>query len=245
MDVVMKKFLISFAHGSHERSQKRLSESAKKYFDDICEYSMSDVDPAFFMKHQDIFSSPRGAGYWLWKPYLILKTLQNESVAQEDIVFYCDSGSVFVSNPQPLFDVCTGIGSFPVLLFGMRHLNKHYCKRDSFVYMECDEEKYYDAYQTNAGFQMYVKGPKSIDFVERYLKYCEDKRIVSDDPNACGKDNLEGFVDHRHDQSVLSILRVQHDVELHRDPTQWGFEVEIMYPTDEYPQIIYHSRTRD
>jgi len=247
MDVVMKKILISFAHGTHYNSQRRLVESAKALgaFDEYCEFSMTDVDPEFAAEHQDILSTPRGAGYWLWKPYLILKTLKDESVAEGDIVFYCDSGSVFVAHPQPLFDMCTGTGSSSILLFGMKHLNEHFVKRDAFEYMECDDPMYYHANQTNAGFQLYAKGAKSIDFLQKYLDYCTDKRVVSDDPNTCGKDNFEGFVDHRHDQSVLSLLRVKHKVDLHRDPTQWGFEVEEMYPEDTYPQIIYHSRTRD
>jgi hypothetical protein len=34
--------------------------------------------------------------------------------------------------------------------------------------------------------------------------------------------NLQSFKDHRHDQSILSILAVKHNLEIFRDPSRWG-----------------------
>jgi hypothetical protein len=43
-------------------------------------------------------------------------------------------------------------------------------------------------------------------FVEMWLDACTDARVLTDAPNTCGQPNLPGFVEHRHDQSVLSVL---------------------------------------
>ncbi len=47
-------------------------------------------------------------------------------------------------------------------------------------------------------------------------------RILTDIPNVCGFDNLPGFRDHRHDQSVLSLLASSRGIIPHRDPSQFG-----------------------
>jgi len=38
------------------------------------------------------------------------------------------------------------------------------------------------------------------------FKYSTDKRIITDDPNTQGLPNYKGFIDNRHDQTVLSLL---------------------------------------
>ena len=47
---------------------------------------------------------------------------------------------------------------------------------------------------------------------------CENNDI----PNVCGVDNFPDFREHRHDQSVLSLLSVKHKLEIFRDPSQYG-----------------------
>ena len=47
-------------------------------------------------------------------------------------------------------------------------------------------------------------------------------QIITDGQNQCDLDNLEGFKEHRHDQSVLSILAIKNEIQLHRDPSQYG-----------------------
>ena len=39
------------------------------------DYGPNDIDIGFMQINNDILSSKRGNGYWLWKPYFILKTL--------------------------------------------------------------------------------------------------------------------------------------------------------------------------
>jgi hypothetical protein len=41
-------------------------------------------------------------------------------------------------------------------------------------------------------------------------------------PNICGKPNLDEFIDHRHDQSVLSLIATHYGLQGFRWPSQWG-----------------------
>ena len=47
-----------------------------------------------------IFAEKKGAGYWLWKPYIINKTLG--MVNDGDYILYSDSGSAFVNSIKHL-----------------------------------------------------------------------------------------------------------------------------------------------
>jgi hypothetical protein len=58
--------------------------------------------------------------------------------------------------------------------------------------------------------------------VRDWLAYaCEDE-LITDSPNRLGLPNLPGFVDHRHDQSILSLLAAREALELFRHPSQMG-----------------------
>ena len=67
--------------------------------DEVREYSAKDIDANFYAKNKLILDQKRGAGYWLWKPYIIKDALS--AVNDGDYVFYVDSGAFFV-NPCPL-----------------------------------------------------------------------------------------------------------------------------------------------
>jgi hypothetical protein len=108
-----------------------------------------------------------------------------------------------------------------------KHLNKTWTKRDCFVLMGCDSAEYWEAEQLMGGFSIFMKNEKNIKFLQEWLHYCCNKFIITDTPNTCGLENLPEFVDHRHDQSVLSILGVKHNIEIYRDPSQWGNSFKI------------------
>mmetsp|Transcript_25837 Transcript_25837/g.55977 ORF Transcript_25837/g.55977 Transcript_25837/m.55977 type:complete len:122 (+) Transcript_25837:65-430(+) len=49
-------------------------------------------------------------------------------------------------------------------------------------------------------------GPAARHFVSEWLELCTDVRALGDGPNELGKDNVEPFREHRHDQSIYSLL---------------------------------------
>src|SRR5208282_2331127 len=68
-----------------------------KGVDFILNYRKSHIDKEFFEKNKHILSQKKGDGYWLWKPYFILKTLENAPENSTVIYSRINHGGVFRS----------------------------------------------------------------------------------------------------------------------------------------------------
>lgn len=236
-----KKILISFAtNPKWYRAQQLLNNSAKNAgFDGVISYTDKNKVWEFANKYNDV-SKTRGYGFWQWKPIIILDALN--MLNDGDVVGYVDSGNTVVNNLQYIFDICD---KQEIVLFDNRdgnfqqdtHKNREWTKRDCFVLMDCDSEEYYNASQVDASYQFYKKTPNTIKFLQEYLEFCSNDNIISDLPNIT-KPNLPEFKDHRHDQSILSLLAVKHKIPLLPEPSEWG-----NYLTDRpYTQLFLHHR---
>ncbi len=242
-----KVILVNYADKHFYHSQKHNTETGKQFgFNGAAECNLNSLDINFRNKFAHILNQSRGAGYWLWKPYIICKVL--EQVNYGDIVFYCDSGAIFEKDITPLIDICRedDIVLFHIAPHGVTepHTNAKWTKRDAFVLMGCDEEKYYNANQYLGGFQIYKKTDRTMVFVKEMLKYSQDERIITDLPNTCNLPNLPQFREHRHDTSVLSLMATKYGIKGHRDPSQFGDDFHHMYPDDKYDRIILSTRDR-
>ncbi len=56
--------------------------------------------------------------------------------------------------------------------------------------------------------------PATRHLVAEWLRYAGDARVVTDLPNQMGLPDLDGFIDHRFDQSILSNLIYKLDLEI-------------------------------
>ena len=236
-----KKILVSFAtNPKWYRSQQQLNNSAKLGgFDGVISYTDKGRDWEFVKKYSDI-ASTRGYGYWQWKPIIILDALSK--LNDGDIVGYVDSGNLVINSLDYIFNACI---EQDIVLFDNRdgnfqketHRNKEWTKRDCFVLMDCDSEIYYNASQVDGAYQFYKKTPKTIEFLKEYMSFCSNDNIISDLPNIT-KDNLPEFKDHRHDQSILSLMAVKYNIQLLPEPSEWGNYLEDR----PYPQLFLHHR---
>jgi len=237
----MKKILISFANKEWYQSQYLLCKSAKRYgFDGYINYTEKNLDKSFIEKNSLLFKDlNRGYGFWSWKSFIIRDTL--DMVNDGDIVFYVDSGNLIINDVAPLLNIIT---KKDIALFvnrdgnyeGKIHHNSRWTKRDCFVMMDCDEDKYYTAKQINGSYIGIKKTNKNINLMDEYLKFSQNVNIITDVPNIT-KENLKDFEDHRHDQSILSLLAKKHNIDLSPDPSEWGNN----YPRN-YNQIFMHHR---
>lgn len=210
-------------------------------FDAVKSYGIADLDESFRKEHSRILSARRGAGFWLWKPYIVRKTLSE--VADGDYVFYCDSGSHFISSIRPLVDRCEQRNA-SVMVFEVKYLERAYTKRDAFILMDCDTKEFAETRQRLSGFNLWKKCRRSQELAAEWLEYSQDARILTDGDNQMGKRNYEGFIDHRHDQSALSLVTKKRGVVADRDPSQFGNSRERDYPHSTYPTIIQLTRNR-
>jgi hypothetical protein len=144
-----------------------------------------------------------------------------KDLAEGDIVIYSDCGIAITEPPEPLLDICRRHS--PIVLFGNgNHINSMWTKRDCFVLMDCDREAYWKASHCDAAFSLFRKTALSEQFLREWLHYGSDERIISDLPNTCGKRNFRDFIEHRWDQSILSLLAQKYRLPLYRMPTQFG-----------------------
>ena len=198
-----------------------LNESAKKFgVNKIKSFQYEELESTeFYAANKAILSQPTGLGYWLWKPYIILEAFNG--LTEEDIVIYSDCGIEVIGDLTPLINLCRN--NADILLFANSNdINKFWTKRDCFVLMNCDEDKYFNANHCDAAFCLFKKNTRSIQFLKEWLFFAGDINILTDIPNKCGKYNLPEFIEHRRDQSILSLLAVKHRIELYRMPTQFG-----------------------
>lgn len=225
----MSVYLASFATSNFYKSQKKLAKSAKKFGVDHClSFTHQDIRKSdFYQENKTILDQERGAGYWLWKPYIILETMKQAK--EDDIIIYCDSGVEVVQSLQPLIDMCLkqkGLLLFRVHSQTGKHINKKWTKRDCFIILNADTEEYHLAEQVTGTFQFFMKNRKNLNFIEEWFSYCKDPRLLSDTSNTLGYRNYPEFIDHRHDQSILSILAKKQNLEIFRDPSQYGDQLK-------------------
>lgn len=246
----MKKVHISFGDEKYKRSLDLLEKtSLENSSDKFIRYSKDWLFNTDFYtnskRNQYILNQLRGVGYWIWKPYIILETFKH--LEDGDIVLYSDAGLKVIGNLNPLYELAQKGPNGGKILFKLpavgvpHHKAKTWTKRDAFVLMGCDEEKYWNADMGNGAVSLWKKTNENIDFLNEWLEYLRDPRISTDSYNETGQ-NYPSFRDHRHDQSVLTILATKYNLQLFRDPTQYGNEEIELFPDCTYPQLLYHHR---
>lgn len=224
------KVLLNYAHNRFLEAQKRNTESGKAHgFDIVHPFGAADIDPTFASANAKILTQSRGAGYWLWKPHLIGRVLS--MYPDDTVVMYADSGSEFISPAEPLLrttDLC------PVITIQLDALERQYTKGDTFMLMGCDSPRFRDSGQKLGSFVVLRNGTFARAFVAAWEKFATDERILTDLPSV--QPNAPDFIDHRHDQSVLSLLSKRWDLLSFSDPAGEG------EPTRPFRRIMYHHR---
>jgi hypothetical protein len=218
-----RTFLVSYATRRFEKVRQDLNISAQRFgLDNILSYAEADLwKSEFYRNNKSLLDEPCGAGYWVWKPYFILEAMN--VLNDGDILYYCDAGSRFISSPEPLSKICLENAS-GIVLFDARPLtNRQFTKRECFVRMECDEPACWSAPKVIATMLVLKKRAFVLDFLRAWLAYCQVRDIVAHgSPVAGGPKELEGFLGHRWDQSILSLMAFKYSLETYRNPTVWG-----------------------
>ncbi len=244
-------YLVSYADGPEVffRNQAGLAQSALgRGVDIIANYRRSMISPAFLEKNKEIFNKKRGAGYWLWKPWVILDTMKK--APENAIIIYCDGGVVFKSSLKPLIDL-TKEHSIILSHYEDTTVYKHASnntKREVFIRLECDEPKCHNGPQIWAGFMILKNNPEARKFVESWLQYAQDPSLLIEGPSS--QKELPEFQSHLHDQALLNVLYsrapqgkylLPYDAVLMKDFTVWTHRRNGVRPGDDL--FIYSSLT--
>lgn len=162
-------------------------------------------DKSFWERHEKfIEENPRGYGYWIWKPYIILKVL--EGLAEGDILIYADAGCEF---DMRLVNMIPRIG--PVLarkkILGVLGISNDITHTKSSVsnILGLVGLPTMRLGHIQAGLLYIHKCDETIRFIQKwYDKCCLDPHMIDDSPSRLP--NHKEFKEHRHDQSVFNIL---------------------------------------
>ena len=245
------KILINYADNGFFLAQQRNASSgiAAGNFDDVWARNRASLDAAFVEKNKAILAEPRGAGYWLWKPSIIARALRE--LRDDDYLFYCDSGCLFINPIDEVIDIHErelddkGIVVFKTTMWvetgppWQDAPEYMWTKRDVFAAMDADLVATTHSAQANGATILMRKREFATQFVDRWLAYCEDPHLLTDTPSL--RPNYAGYSEHRHDQSLLSVLSKVRGVHMADDITHWG-EGRRATPCQ---TVIHHDRYKD
>ncbi len=221
----MKYHFITFAtpNGPYIKDARDLCASATSVarFDTALIGNMSILDPEFKKQNAHILRQARGAGYWLWKPYVILKRL--DELPDGDVLCYCDSSYRFLSDARKIADEWLKDGDIgschnkPNDSAWREHTDRKYTKCDAFELMNVspsdERERIKSTTQAWAGFVILRKSATSISFVREWLHHAQNAQIITDIRSITAPEDPQ-FVDNRHDQSIYSILLKMNHIRL-------------------------------
>lgn len=210
------KHFITFGNENFAYQKQRLKRDATAtgWFDSVNVYSPEDIAEFLQDYTEFVSNNKRGYGYWIWKPYVILKTLQQ--VAEGDLIFYVDSGSSIVSHKKNIFDsYVKRLEQEDVVVFKLPdnvYTEQMFSKIDTLRHYSTPEKNletdldFLTSGQVESGLFFCRNTDTTRKFVQEWLEgmLFENHRLVTDVSEY--KDSLPGFIEHRHDQSVLSIL---------------------------------------
>jgi hypothetical protein len=203
--------------------------SVKKYsnFQSII-FSKNNIDEYFKKQHGNILNETFGAGYWLWKPYIILTTLNQ--LKDNSILFYLDSKYYFIENFENSYSEY--LVNNDILVWKNKPNEeitylKNYCKMDVINKYEMNHV----AFNKNveccwAGAIVIKKTALSLKIISEWLEMCCDYNNITNVPSSIPNSNE--FIEHRHDQSLLSIVLHKHNVNFQHFPKK--YLQNIRYP---------------
>lgn len=224
----MNVHLISFAAHNYNRYENRrntYAQVAKDFgvFNSITVFSnfnCFDFCPDL-LKHKEYMpTTKRGYGYWIWKFYIVREFLN--TIPENDIVLYTDIGCTFnYDGRKRMYEYFDMVNEHNSLLFELDHLESAYTKMDTYKRIFPYNDEYLSTYQRCSGI-FFLKNTKFNKEVLNELKIIHaenDYRYVTDDPSEIP--NHESFVEHRHDQSLLSLIGKKYNFFAISDETYW------------------------
>lgn len=260
----MKTWLVCYADAAFETGRERLAASARAHGVDICRaWTRADLERTpFYRQHRELLALRRGGGYWLWKPYIIGRALQEAD--EGDVLIYADAGVEIVDDVAPLVAWCR---EREMLLFAGhyddvgapgRNTCGKWTKRDAFAFMECDEPRFHEGQMLDACALVVMRTRRTLAFVREWELLCTQPALLTDAPNRGELPNLDAFIEHRHDQSILSLLAIRDGWPAFRHPSQngnhakaerwrqegewirWPYGTHGVYDNSPYPTIMRH-----
>jgi hypothetical protein len=258
----MNVAFLTFADSRLSRSMSRIESEAKRMniFDSYYCLTERDLDKAFKKKFSDMLREDiRGFGYWCWKPQIIQQTLNKLNVG--DVLLYIDVGCHLnlrgaARLKQYIDKVSHGASGilgfqtvppvFPLTYDGRALLDlteRMWCKGDLFDYFMCRNEPLVTGTaQYGAGIIFLRKCENSQKFISKWIQTINQSIAYLDDTPSISP-NFPDFIQHRHDQSIFSILCKLHSVDTISSYEYWYPKINSKRPDwDALQEMPIHAK---
>lgn len=202
-----KIVFLTFADGTKFTSFRlEMEVGSLKLFDEIICYDAESLGNDFFNVYREHVTFERGYGYWAWKPYIILKTLR--TLHPRDILIYADAGCSVVPDSKHLLreELMRLANSQEQLMVvdGPQYPIKRWTKSDLLAHFGYSlNDPAANSWQVEAGRIALTASAENIRLIEKWSKTAEVLHLIDDSPSVLPND--VSFVEHRHDQSILSL----------------------------------------
>lgn len=207
-----KIHFITYGNEIYKNSKKRLEKEANdcRWFNTINIYGPENLSKEFKSEFNDILNKPRIAGYGLWRPYIIKKKL-NE-INDNDILIYLDAGCSININGKKRFDEYIKMlnnSDKGIISFQMPHMEKKYTTKEIFNYFNIDiNSEYANSGQILDGILIMKKNKNLNIIIDEWHNVIYDEPLLFTDHY--NKIQESYFIDNRHEQSILSLVRKKH-----------------------------------
>jgi len=230
-----KKVFITYGNSGYYNSLKRIRKEAEdtRLFDEIIIRTDKDL-PSDLLNHP-LMQYTRGGGYWVWKPYVILTALVECS--DDDILVYSDCGNQ-VFHDKEWDKYWTILKRKNGIFFRYGALAKQRTRKN--LLMQFNEPRFLrELYQIQGGFLILKRDAAPV--IEKWLELMLlHPEFVVDVPEQERALEDPCFIEHRHDQSVLSCLVYSHERSL-KLKVLWQHSEWL----DRFGQAIYNARISD
>jgi len=231
----MGKYFVTFADKRLIKSLNRISKQADNlfFFDKSFVFNEDDLPSSFNKKFKSrLIPGSRGFGFWCWKPAVIKMAL--DQISDQDMLLYVDAGCHLNKNGlsrlneyfQILKSSKKGIIAFQGipprknisrLNYDGRELlsqeNYKWIKGDLFKHFNVENDRKFTHSQAiGAGVILIKKSNESIKLINEWQNIIVNDFSLLDNTQSISP-NFEGFIEHRHDQAIFSLLCLKYDIE--------------------------------
>ena len=211
----IKHNLASFCGCNVERRLPNfvVEASDSKFFSALHVYTHFDLESKFRERHDSFISNAvRGCGYWIYKAQLSLEVL--ERMQDTDVLFFADCGCKFAANNTASVHIYRDLvlkcyfSDFGMLSFQTKLVEQAWTKMDTLSALDASIGVRRSG-QLLGGLWCSRKTADNVRLLKAWLFWMlsDDHHFVDDSPSR--RRNHPTFVEHRHDQSIFSILRKQ------------------------------------
>lgn len=202
---------ISFAAGLPENElvvERFINQAFSSRFFSSVDVISSSNHPFYIelMHHHGDFiaNNNKGFGYWLWKPFILRELLR--TMKDGEIIFYSDIGCEFSPCGLNQFNnFLLELSNTPIVAFqaGDNLLEFQWSKSELLDYIGVSDIDRKTP-QIAATFFFFKVNNFTRNFFDEWYKISKylDYKLLNDDVGL----QCQGFVEHRHDQSIFSVL---------------------------------------